>query len=176
MGLRLTIGFFLSIILWFAIVSVTHTPRDRFLPPSASFNDLSKTTTGYITETAESPWVDHWWEGSSDVEWYLEYKFQPSTIISLPGGAEKLVPPADWQTGRVSITRPEYENKAATAPGTPVEVTYDPYNPLINGLTGTGKINLKASWMSGWLVYVLGFIATTIAIGEIMKKWIVPPR
>ena len=169
MGLRLLYGFITSVILWFAIIHFTYMPKDRFLPPSLSIDDISQKTTGYVEQAVESGYGDHWWDGNTGTEWFLDYKFQPTIWVNLPGGAHELQPLTTWQAGRVAIGQDEY--KKAT-PGDPLLISYDPWNPLLNGPSGSGDINLGASWFSPWLWFVFGFIATTILVGEFTKKWI----
>ena len=168
---RYLIGFVAAIAIWVAILHFTYMPRDRFLPPGLSFGNLSEKTTGYVVNAAESTYGDHWMNGNLATEWYMEYKFQPTIWVNIGAGDPEKRPLTTWQTGRIPI--PEATYKAVT-PGRAITVTYDPWNPLINGVTGTGLINLDANWHSGWLLFPLGFIATMILIAEVMKKWIVP--
>jgi hypothetical protein len=146
-------------------------PKDRFLPPSVSFGNMDQVATGAVDKAIESPYANHWWDGNSDFEYYLDYHFEPLTAVTQPDGKVQLVKQGNTQAGRIKISRDQYEKTVA---GTPVTVSYDPYNPLLNGVHGTGEINVSASIISGWLLYVLGFIATTVLVGEICKKWIVP--
>ncbi|HEY3331348.1 MAG TPA: hypothetical protein VGK19_15065 [Capsulimonadaceae bacterium] len=169
MALRLTIGFFVSIALWWGIIHYMNIPKDRFLPPAVSINEMSQKALGYYVKAIESPYADHWWMGSTDTLWYAEYKFQPYFSVTQPDGKQKLIQQSQWYTGRIPIGRTEYEK---FVPGVPVEISYDPFNPLLSGVSGTGKINIGASYFSGWLLYVLGFIATTVLVGELCKKWI----
>lgn len=169
MASRLTIGFFVSLAIWFGIIHYMHIPKDRLLPPSLSVDDMNQTATGYVVKAIESPYADHWYDGNATMEWFLEYKFQPKFMVPQPDKTEKLVQQDTWQTGRIQIERTEYE---ATVPNTELQISYDPWNPLLNGVHGTGKINTGASFFSMWLLYPLGFIATMILVGEIAKKWI----
>ncbi len=170
MGYRLTIGFFVSCLIWWGVIHYQHVPKDRFLPPSVSINNMDEVATGAVDKGIESTYANHWYNGNSDTEYYLDYHFEPLTAMTKPDGKVELVKQGNLQTGRIKISRDAYEK---TTPGTPLTISYDPYNPLLNGVHGTGEINMAATIWSGWLWWVLGFIATTVLIGEIMKKWIV---
>lgn len=171
MLLRGFIGFIVAVLIWWGALYFTHLPKDRFLPPGLSMENLSQTTTGYVVKGVESGYSDHWYDGNSGNEWFLIYKFQPTIWAPIPGGGHAPEPQSDWQFGKIPIGEDQY-NKIS--PGSRLEVTYDPWNPMINGVTGTGKINTGASWFSPWLLYVLGFIATAVLIAEVCKKWIIP--
>jgi hypothetical protein len=173
MGIRLFYGFLASCVIWLLILHFTCIPVDRYLPPAFSMRDLNVKTTGYIVNGVESGYSDHWWNGNLGFEWYLNYKFQPTIWVNLPSGGHEERPLTTWQTGTVAITEGEYKT---VVPGAAIPITYDPWNPLINGETGTGKINMHASWFSGWLWYLIGFIATAVGVGELLKKWIKPPE
>jgi hypothetical protein len=159
MALRYIIGIVLATCIWIGVIHFTHLPADIFAPPSASISNVKSKATGYFLTVQESRYTEHWWEGSLDTEYYMHYKFQPKQIFVQSDGTEKAVQSTDWQEGVVQVHSGEYDKYKT---GDPLAISYDPYNPLINGLTGTQKFNIKASFFSGWLYYLLGYIATVI--------------
>jgi hypothetical protein len=124
---------------------------------------------GEVISTAESPYTEHFWEANTDTEYYINYQFHPSIAVIQPDGKIRYEVQQAWQTGSVKGVQSDLKDMPA---GKQVQISYDPYNPLINGLAGTGKINMKANFFSGWLFYLIGFIVLVLLYERLMRVWL----
>lgn len=168
--LRLFIGLVVSVLVFIGIVHFAHIPSDRFLPPSACYDDITKQATATVTSTHERGYSDHWWAGV-DYRWYADYTFTPEVAQTGPGGTVTYVqgsPVSD----EIQISDDWYKY-LQNAQNNQITVSYDPFNPSINGVHGTvGRFSKSCGWLSPWLWYPIGVIVGMILIGEVLKRWI----
>lgn len=168
--LRLFIGLIVSTLIFFCVVHFANIPRDKYMPPSAVYDDITASTTGTVTATHERGYGDHWWAGV-DYRWYVDYTFTPDVNQNQAGGAAKTVQSPSPISDEIQISESDYDKVYVV--GGPITVHYDPDNPTINGVPNTiGHFSKGSGWLSGWLWWPIGFLVLAILIGEAMKKWI----
>jgi hypothetical protein len=170
--LKLLAGLILAVLAMGAALHYLHVPYDRYFPPPTLYVNATAKGDGVATGVEELPYMSHWW-ASTDDELYLDYSFPTVQKILKPNG-QTAITFGPTYSGMVRITegdREKWESQIKDMGKVPIEVFYDPNNPVINYVPGTlGVYNRSAGIMGTWLLYVLGLAALTWIFYELIRR------